>query len=166
MKKTLLALMLSIASGCAHPEPTRYQVFSIGKFRQIRNDPERHVGRLYAFVGRAINTEQTRERVSFQLLVQDRIADLGERVPSDGPLVVVYPAPDTTVADGHQVKVLGYIRGPDVGENVFGTTVSSFKLDAIALYDAFTKYSFRLPAYEELFQKWKTGDPLTEGWPR
>ena len=166
MKKTLLVFALSIASGCAHPEPTRYQVFNIGKFRQIRNDPDRHVGRLYAFVGRVSNAEQTREKVSFELLVQDRIADLGERLASDGPLVVIYPAPDTTVADGHQVKVLGYIRGPDVGENVFGTTVSSFKLDAIALYDAFTKYSFQLSGYEDLSEKWKTGDPLTEGWPR
>ena len=162
MKKISLLLALSVASGCAQPEPTTYQVFGIGKFRQIRSDPKRHAGKLYAFAGRVINAEQTREKVSFQMLVQDRIAGLGERLANDGPLVVVYPAPDTTVADDHQVKVLGYIRQPDVGENVFGTTVSSFKLDAIALYDTFTMYPFWLPGYEELFDKWKTGDPLPE----
>lgn len=165
MKKMLFILALALAAGCAHPGPTRYQVFGVSKFRQIRNDPERHVGRLYAFAGTVINAEQTREKVSFQMLVQDRIAELGERLPGDGPLVVVYPAPDTTVADGHQVKVLGYVRRPEVGDNVFGKTVSSFKLDAIALYDAFTQYPFWLDQYEELYTKWKTGDPLTEDAP-
>ena len=163
MKKMLLTLALLIVTGCAQPEPTRYQAFGISKFRQIRSNPERHVGKLSAFVGRVVNAEQTREKVSFQMLVQDRIADVGERLPNDGPLVVVYPAPDTTVADGHQVKVLGYIREPDVGENVFGATVSSFKLDAIAVYDAFTQYPFWLGRYDELYSKWKTGAPLTEG---
>ena len=163
MKRMLLTLALLVATGCAQPEPTRYQVFGVEKFRQIRNNPERYVGKLCAFVGRVVNAEQTREKVSFQMLVQDRVADLGERLPNDGPLVVVYPAPDTTVADNHQVKVLGYVRQPEVGDNVFGKTVSSFKLDAIAVYDAFTQYPFRLDRYEELYNKWKTGDPLTDG---
>ncbi len=162
MKKVLLVLALSIASGCAHPEPTRYQVFGISKFRQIRGNPDRYVGRLYAFVGRVVNAEQTRQKVSFQMLVQDRIADLGERLPGEGPLAVVYPAPETTVAENHQVKVLGYISEHDVGENVFGTTVNSFKLDAIAVYDSFTQYPFWLAGHEELYNKWKTGDPITE----
>ncbi|MBC8218554.1 MAG: hypothetical protein H8E73_08820 [Planctomycetes bacterium] len=160
MKKVLLVLALSIASGCAHPGPTRYHIFSINKFRQIRGNPKRYVGRLCAFGGRVANAEQTQDRVSFQLLVQNRIADMGERPASDGPLVVVYSAPGTTVADGHQVKVLGYLRDPVVGKNVFGVTVGSFTLDAIAVYDAFTQYSFSLSGYEELFEKWKTGEPL------
>lgn len=162
MKKMLIVLALLIASGCAHTEPTRYQVFGIGKFRQIRNNPERHVGRLYAFAGRVANTERTRQRVVFQLFVQNHIAGPGEKLAGEGPLVVVYPAPGTTIADGHQVKVLGFMRRPDVGENVFGTTVSSLKLDAIALYDAFTQYPFCLSGYEDLFNKWKTGDPLAK----
>lgn len=165
MKKLLLVLALSVAAGCSHPEPERYETFGIGKFRQIRSNPERHVGRLYAFAGRVVNAEQTREKVSFQMLVQDRIADVGERLASEGPLVVVYPAPDTTIADNHQVKVLGYVRHPDVGENVFGATVSSFKLDAIAMYDTFTQYPFWLAGNEELHDKWKTGDPSAESEP-
>jgi hypothetical protein len=160
LKKTLILFVLAIASGCGHPEPTRYQIFGIGKFRQIRDNPKRYAGKIYAFGGGAVNTEQTPEKVSFQLLVQNRLSNIGEEVPSDGPLLVVYPAPNTTVADGHEVKVLGFVREPDVGENVFGVTISSFRLDAIALYDSFTQYPFWLPGYEAHFEKWKTGEPL------
>ncbi len=160
MKQTLFILVLTIASGCGHPEPTRYQIFGISKFRQIRKNPERYADKLYAFGGRAVNTEQTPEKVSFQLLVQNRLSDVGEEVPGGGPLLVVYPAPNTTIADGHEVKVLGFVRGRAVGENVFGATVSSFRLDAIALYDSFTQYSFSLSGCEEQFEKWKTGEPL------
>ena len=55
---------------------------------------------------------------------------------------------------------MGYVSKPIVGENVFGVKVSSFLLDAIAVYDAFTQYSFSLSGYEDLFEKWKTGEPL------
>jgi len=165
MKKLALVLVLFVTGGCTHPEPTRYQVFGINKFRQIRNEPRQYVGGIYAFAGRVVNAEQTRRNVSFQLLVQDRIAGIGDRLPSDGPLVVVYPAPDTTINDNHQVKVLGYISEHDVGENVFGATVSSFKLNAVAMYDTFTQYPFYLAGYEDLYNKWKTGDPLSDDAP-
>lgn len=160
MKKILLVLVLLIAGGCGRLEPVRYQTFGIKKFRQIKGNPKRHVGELYAFAGRVTNAERTLDRVSFQLLVQNRLQDTIEQVANDGPLTVVYPAGNTTVTDGHQVKVLGYVRKPDVGRNVFGVTVGSFTLDAIAVYDAFTQYSFSLSGYEELFEKWKTGESL------
>ena len=160
MKKMLPVLVFATVAGCAHPEPTRYQIFGIGKYRQIRRNPERYVDELYAFGGRVVNADKTREGVSFQLMIQDRLSEVGEQVPSDGPLPVTYADPDTTVADGHEVKVLGYIRDPATGENVFGVTVSSFRLDAIALYDSFTDYPFWLSGHEELFEKWKTGEPL------
>ncbi len=153
MKKILLVLALSIASGCAHPEPTRYQTFGINKFRQIKGNPKRYVGELYAFAGRVANAERTQYQVSFQLLVQNRLPDTGEQVANDGPLIVLYPGGNTTVADGHEVKVLGFVREPVVGGNVFGVTVGSFTLDAVAVYDAFTQYSFSLSGYEELFEK-------------
>jgi len=160
MKKIMFVVALSIASGCAQPEPTRYQIFGMSKFRQIKGNPKRYAGELYAFGGLVANAEQTQDRVSFQLLVQNRLSDTGEQVANDGPLTVVYPVGNTTVAHGHQVKVLGYVRKPAVGKNVFGVTVSSFTLDAIAVYDAFTQFSFSLSGYEELFEKWKTGEPL------
>jgi starvation-inducible outer membrane lipoprotein len=160
MKKMLLVVALLMAGGCAHPEPTRYQIYGIDKFRQIKTNAERHAGELYAFGGRVVDAERTRGQASFRLMVQNRLADVGEQVASDGPLIVVYPGGNTTVADGHQVKVLGYVREPAVGKNVFGVTVASFTLDAIAVYDAFTQYPFWLSAYEELFEKWKTGEPL------
>ena len=77
-------------------------------------------------------------------------------------LFVFYPSGKTTVADDHHVKVLGYIREPAVGKNVFGAKVSSLVLDAIALYDSFTRYPFWLSRDEKLFNKWKTGEPFTE----
>lgn len=160
MKKILLVLALLIVGGCGRLEPVRYQTLGIKKFRQIKGNPKRHVGELYAFAGRVTNAERTLDRVSFQLLVQNRIQGMGEQVANDGPLTVVYPAGDTTVADGHQIKVLGYVREPDVGRNVFGVTVGSFTLDAVAVYDAFAQYSFSLSGYEELFEKWKTGETL------
>ncbi|KPK44730.1 MAG: hypothetical protein AMJ65_02230 [Phycisphaerae bacterium SG8_4] len=160
MKKILFVVALLFAGGCAQTEPTRYQIFGINKFRQIKANPKRHAGELYAFGGRAANVEHTQDGVRFELLVQSRLAGTGERLPTDDPLTVVYRGGDTTVADGHQVKVLGYVGRPVVGENVFGVKVSSFSLDAIAVYDAFTQYSFSLSGYEEMFEKWKTGEPL------
>ncbi len=162
MKKTLLVLALSVVIGCAHPEPTRYQIFGIKRFRQIKNNPKRHLGRLYAFGGRVINAEEAQNRTTFEILVQDDVPISGRRVTTGGSLLVVYPGGGTTVADGHQVKVIGYIRGPEVGKNVFGTTISSVKLDAIAMYDSFTQYPFWLTREQTLFEKWKTGEPLTE----
>ncbi|MGB2864278.1 MAG: hypothetical protein WBC05_13190 [Sedimentisphaerales bacterium] len=76
-------------------------------------------------------------------------------------LLVVYPSGKTTVADDHHVKVLGYILEPAVGRNVFGNNVSSLVLDAIALYDSFTRYPFWLSRDDELFNKWKTDEPFT-----
>jgi starvation-inducible outer membrane lipoprotein len=161
MKKTLLVLALSAVVGCAHPEPTRYQIFGIKRFRQIKNNPKRHVGKLYAFGGRVINAEEAQNRTTFEILVQDDVPISGRRVTTGGSLLVAYPGGGTTVADGHQVKVLGYIRGPEVGRNVFGATVSSVKLDAIAVYDSFTQYPFWLTREQDLFEKWKTGEPLS-----
>ena len=160
MKKILFVVVLSIVCGCAQTEPTRYQIFGINKFRQIRGNPGRYAGELCAFGGRVANAEHTQDGVRFQLLVQNRLSDTGEQLPHDGPLTVVYRGANTTVARDHQVRVLGYVSKPDVGKNVFGVTVSSFVLDAIAVYDAFTQYSFSLSGYEELFEKWKTGEPL------
>lgn len=163
MKKTLFLLVLSTVCGCTHPEPTRYQILDIEQFRQIKENPKRHSGRLCAFGGRAINTEKTLKQVTFQLLIQNYISNSERNIFTGGTLSVIYPGPETTVADGHQVKVLGYLREPAVGKDLFGTTVSALKLDAIAIYDSFTQFEFRLNGYEELFNKWKTGEPLSAG---
>jgi starvation-inducible outer membrane lipoprotein len=160
MKKTLLVLTLSIVGGCTYPEPTGYQVFSAEQLRQIRADPRRHAGKLCAFGGRVTEAEITQDETAFRILVQDDVSSTGGDVSSDGSLFVVYLSGKTTVAAGHYVKVLGYIREPSVGKNVFGANVNSLTLDAIAVYDAFTRYSFRLSRDEELFRKWKTGQPL------
>jgi len=161
MKKLLLLSALCLAAGCTHPAPTRYQTLRIEKFRQIRNDPKRHAGRLCAFAGRVINAEQTKEQVVFRILVQDRIAGTGEELAGEGPLTVVYPGGETTVAEGHQVKVLGYMRQPSIGKDLFGKTVSALTMDAIAVYDFFTKYEFYVGSEEAIYNKWKTGEPLT-----
>lgn len=162
MKKTLLLLALFVTAGCTHPAPTRYQVLSIRKFRQIRNAPTWHAGRLYAFAGRVINAEQTQGQIVFQILVQNRIAGPGEELIGEGPLTVVYPGDETTVAETHQVKVLGYMRRPETGKDLFGKTVTALKMDAIAVYDYFTGYEFYVDGEEALFNKWKTGEPLTD----
>jgi len=161
MKKTLLVFALSVVGGCTYPEPAGYQVFGTEKLRQIKADPKHHAGKLYAFGGRVLEAEITQNETAFRILVEDRISSVADDVSSDGSLFVVYPSGKTTVAGGHHVKVLGYIREPSVGKNVFGANVSSLTLDAIAVYDAFTRYSFRLSRHEELFRKWKTGQPLT-----
>ena len=93
--------------------------------------------------------------------IQENDPGSDDYITSNSLLLVVYPSGKTTVADGHHVKVLGYIREPAVGETVFGAKVSSLVLDAIALYDSFTRYPFWLSRYDEIFNKWKTGEPLT-----
>ena len=160
MKKTLFVLVLTVVSGCTYPDPTPYQVFGIQKFYEIKRNPKPHVGKLYAFGGNVVNTYKNDNQVTFEMLIQDYDPGSDSYTTSNSSLLVVYPSGRTTVADGHPVKVLGYIREPAVGENVFGAKVSSLVMDAIALYDSFTRYPFWLSRYEEIFNKWKTGEPL------
>jgi len=153
MKKTLLVLALSVICGCAYQEPTPYQIFGIQKFLEIKRNPKTHVGELYAFGGRVINADKTENQITFELLIQDYDPGSDSYITSNSSLLVFYPSG----------KTLGYIREPAVGKNVFGANVSSLVLDAIALYDSFTRYPFWLSRDEELFNKWKTGEPFTSG---
>lgn len=159
MKKTLLVLAFSIVGGCTYPDPTGYKVFGIEKLREIKQNPGRSVGKLYAFAGRVVDSEKTESQTMFRILVQDTVSSEAHNV-ADNSLFVVYPSGRTTVADGHHVKVLGYIREPSIGNSLFGDKVASLTLDAVAVYDTFTGYPFRLSRDEELFRKWKTGEPL------
>ncbi len=161
MKQILLVLALSVISGCMYPEQTPYQVFGIQKFYEIKRNPKPHVGKLCAFGGRVINTYKQDNQISFEMLIQEYDRGSDDYITSNSSLLVVYPSGKTTVADDHHVKVLGYIRQPAVGENVFGAKVSSLVLDAIALYDSFTQYPFWLSRNEELFNKWRMGEPFT-----
>jgi starvation-inducible outer membrane lipoprotein len=161
MKKTLTILALSVISGCSYPDPTPYQVFGIQKFQEIKRNPKSHAGKLYAFGGRVINADKKENQITFELFVQEYDPGSDSYITSNSSLLVVYPSGKTTVADDHHVKVLGYIRQPAVGKNVFGANVSSLVLDAIAIYDSFTRYPFWLSRDEELFNKWKTGEPFT-----
>jgi len=161
MKKTLLVLALSVICGCASQEPKPYQVFGIQKFLEIKRNPKSQVGKLYAFGGRVINADKKENQITFEILVQDYDPGSDSYITSNSSLFVFYPSGKTTIADGHHVKVLGYIREPAVGKNVFGTNVSSLVMDAVALYDSFTRYPFWLSRDEELFNKWKTGEPFT-----
>jgi starvation-inducible outer membrane lipoprotein len=163
MKQILLVLALSVISGCMYPDPTPYQVFGIQKFYEIKRNPQRHTGKLYAFGGNVINTYRKDNQITFEMLIQEYDRGSDSYINSNSSLLVVYPSGKTTVADGHHVKVLGYIREPAVGENVFGAKVSSLVLDAIALYDSFTRYPFWLSGEEEIFNKWRTGEPLAAG---
>lgn len=160
MKKALLVLALSIISGCSYPEPTPYQIFGIQKFYEIKRNPKLHAGKLYAFGGRVINADRKDDQITFEILVHEYDRGSDSYITGNSSLLVFYPSGKTTVADGHHVKVLGYIREPAVGKNVFGANVSSLVLDAIALYDSFTRYPFWLSRDEVLFNKWKTGEPL------
>ena len=163
MKKTLLVLALSVLSGCAYQEPKPYQIFGIQKFYEIKRNPKTHFDKLYAFGGRVVNADRKEDRITFEILIQEYDSGSDSYITSNSSLLVSYPSGKTTVADDHQVKVLGYIRQPAVGKNVFGANVSSLVLDAIALYDSFTRYPFWLGRDEELFNKWKTGEPFTAG---
>jgi starvation-inducible outer membrane lipoprotein len=160
MKKILLVLVLPVISGCMHPEPAPYQTFGIRKFYEIKRNPKPHVGKLYAFGGSVINTYKQDNQITFEMLVQEYDRGSDDYITSNSSLLIVYPGGNTTVAENHHVKVLGYIREPAVGKNVFGVTVSSLVLDAIALYDSFTQYPFWLSRDEELFNKWRTGEPF------
>ena len=161
MKKTILVLALSVISGCAYQEPKPYQIFGIQKFYEIKRNPKTHVGKLYAFGGRVINADRKENQITFEILVHEYDSGSDSYITSNSSLFVFYPSGKTTVADDHHVKVLGYIREPAVGKNVFGANVSSLVLDAIALYDSFTRYPFWLSRDQELFNKWKTCEPLT-----
>ncbi|UCD00141.1 MAG: hypothetical protein JSW66_09720 [Phycisphaerales bacterium] len=161
MKKALLVLALTVMGGCAYPDPTGYRVFGVEKLGEMKQNPERYAGELCAFGGLVTDAEERQDQTAFRMLVQDpRPSEVGDSA-GGSLLFVVYPSGKTTVAEDHYVKVLGYIREPSVGKNLFGDRVSSLTLDAIAVYDAFTRYAFRRSRDEELFRKWQTGQPLT-----
>jgi starvation-inducible outer membrane lipoprotein len=159
MRKSLLVIAFSIVVGCTYPDPTGYKVFGIEKLREIKQNPQRYAGKLYAFAGRAVDVEKTESQTVFRILVQSGASSEADNA-ADNSLFVVYPSGKTTVIDGHHVKVLGYIREPSIGKSLFGTKVTSLTLNAVAVYDTFTGYPFRLSRDEELFRKWKTGEPL------
>jgi hypothetical protein len=161
MKKKLLVLVLLIISGCTYPDPMPYQIFGVQKFQEIKRNPKLYVGKLYAFGGHVINTDKKEDRITFEMLVQDYDPGSDSYINSYSSLLVVYPSGKTTVADDHHVKVLGFIREPAIGENIFGKKVSSLVMDAIAVHDSFTRYPFWLSRYEDVFNKWKTGEPFT-----
>ena len=161
MKKIILGLVLLVIGGCVHPDPTPYQTFGIQKFYEIKRNPKPHVDKLYAFGGKVINTYKQKNQITFEMLIQEYDRGSDDYITSNSSLLVVFPSGKNTVADGHHVKVLGYIRQPAVGRNVFGAKVSSLVLDAVALYDSFTQYPFWLSRDEELFNKWRTGEPFT-----
>ncbi len=160
VRKTLLALVLVITGGCTYPDPTGYRVFGEEKLRQVKQNPKRYAGELLAFGGLVTDTEERQDQTAFRMLVQDQSASQTADASGDKSLFVIYPSVKTTVAKGHYIKVLGYIREPAVGRSLFGERVSSLTLEAIAVYDTFTRYAFRLSPDEELFRKWQTGKPL------
>jgi len=160
MSKTLLVLALVIVGGCTYPDPTGYRIFGAEKLRQIKQNPKRHAGELLAFGGLVTDTEERQDQTAFRMLVQDQASSETGDASGDSSLFVIYPSVKTTVAKGHYVKVLGYIRESAVGKSLLGDRVGSLTLDAIAVYDAFTRYAFRLGPDEEIFRKWQTGQPL------
>lgn len=161
MRRTLLVLGMAVLCGCTYPDPTAYRVFGQEKLRQVKQNPKRYTTELLAFGGLVTDTEERQDHTAFRMLVQDQPTGQTEDPSGDDSLFVVYPSAKTTVAKGHYVKVLGYIRETAVGESLLGEKVSSLTLEAIAVYDEFTRYAFRLSRDEELFRKWQTGKPLT-----
>ena len=160
MNKTLLILILAAASGCAYQEPVPYKIFGIQKFLEIKRNPKPFVGKLYAFGGRVTSTDVKSNMTTFRILVQEYDPGTSSYITGNSSLLVIYPAGGTTVADGHHVKVLGYIREPAVGKTILGDKVSSLAMDAVAIYDSFTRFPFCLSDQQDLFNKWKTGEPL------
>ncbi len=160
VRKTLFVLVLVITGGCTYPDPTGYRVFGEEKLRQVKQNPKRHAGEILAFGGLVTDVEERRDQTAFRMLVQDQASGGTSDTSADNSLFVIYPSVKTTVAKSHYVKVLGYIREPAVGKSLLGEKVSSLTLEAIAVYDTFTRYAFRLSPDEELFRKWQTGKPL------
>ena len=160
MKKMLFVLGIAVLAGCTYPDPTGYRVFGVQKLRQVKQNPKRYADKLLAFGGLVTETEERQDQTAFRMLVQDSPSAEAGDASGDTALFVAYPSTRTTVAKGHYVKVLGYICEKAVGKSVLGENVSSLTLDAVAVYDTFTRYAFRLSPDEELFQKWQTGQPL------
>jgi len=160
MRMTLVVVSFIIVAGCTYPDPTGYRVFGQEKLRQVKQNPKRHTGELLAFGGLITDTEERQDHTAFRMFVQDQASGETAGASGDYSIFVVYPSAKTTVAKGHYVKVLGYIREPAAGRSLLGENVSSLTLEAIAIYDTFTRYAFRLSRDEQLFRKWQTGKPL------
>lgn len=160
VRKTLLLVACAVVGGCTYPDPTGYRVFGQEKLRQVKQNPKRHTGELLAFGGLVTDTEEGQGHTAFRMLVQDQSTSQTADPSSESSLFVVYPSAKTTVAKGHMVKVLGRIRETAAGKSLLGEKVSSLTLEAVAVYDEFTRYAFRLSQDEQLFRKWQTGKPL------
>lgn len=148
IRKFLIFLSILLLSGCL-----TYRTHSKSLLNQIDKNPSRYTGQLFAFNGRVIQASETNNKIVFQMIAQDYSDDFG-----GGSITIVYESGNTSIARDHDVKVLGKIGNVIEGKNLFGGTVSSITMHAIAVWDTTAGKVFWLKAHDDTYRKWKSGE--------
>ena len=163
----------------------QYNVFKKDVLYHIEKNPSKYYGSLAAFYGRVIQAAETNEETILQLLTKNKgwyskgfynsklniHLGAGYTEPSDpsfGPsLIISFRKTDIPVAKTSYIKVLGYIGPPIEGHNVFGASVSSLTMTAIAIgIPGDTYFMEEDTVYyqekdEELVKQWKSGELIS-----
>jgi hypothetical protein len=132
----------------------RYKTFSKETLNQILKNPQKYRGKLYALEGDVIQASESENTITFQIRVADPFKDfdLGET------LIVSYPSSETSVVKEHTVMVMGYIGSDITGKNIFGGTISTVIMEAIAIFDYKTQTTYSLVKHKGTVDKWISGE--------
>ncbi len=164
---------------------SQYNVIKKDVLYHIEKNPSKYHGSLVAFYGRVIQATETNEETILQLLTKNKgwyskgfyDSKLGIHLgagyiepsaTSFGPsLIVTFRKTNIPVAKTSYIKVLGYI-GPTIeGYNVFGASVSSLTMAAIAIAIPGDTYFMEEDTVyyqeedEELIKQWKSGELIS-----
>lgn len=158
MKRVLLTVILTTVvlpfCGCEpyQAKPVTFRVFDYDVLYHIEKNPSKYVGKLYAFQGRVIQAQESKDGIVFQMLTGNWPGSY-----HTGPsLIVSLDRSDTPIVEKSWVKVLGHIGPPIEGQNIFGGYVSSLTIDAIAVLVNGTYYYSRLN--KEIVEQWSSGE--------
>lgn len=133
-------------------QPETYRVSYYDTLYHIKKNPRKYIGKLYAFQGRVIKAQESKDGIVFQILTGDMPGSY-----RTGPsLIVSFNHSGTSIVEESRVKVLGRIGLPMEGQNVFGGYVSSLTMSATAvLVDGTCYYS---QPDEEIVKQWSSGE--------
>ena len=135
--------------------PVRCKAFDTRVLYHIEKNPSKYVGEVYAFEGRVIQAQESKDGIVFQMLTE-----IGYYI---GPsLIVSFDRSDTPIVENSGVTVLGRIGPPIEGQNAFGARVSSLTMDAIAVADGQRGYGtcyFKGSLEDrEIWDQWRSGE--------
>ena len=167
MRKLALLALLLLICGCGGDAPQSinpysyekpdvgYKTFEYNLLYQIKKNPAKYTGKLYAFKGEVIQSHESEYGVAFQILTANRIGS-----SYTGPGLMVYFTHTNTgdgLAEKDWVRVLGHIDSVEEGENAYGGYVRVVRMNAIAVDSRRTGIVYSFKTDKEIVDQWSDG---------